>query len=203
MLPDGTILNPTTVEQLREGIPEMLFSSALRARLLLFSSAPSRRQSAVVFVPGSKGMRLKLGEEEGSGGGGGFGIGAEQNDSQSGSNGCEDRMRRVRPGGSSSGCRSSSSGSGRTAQGCVAGVGERDFGLMDCLKSCLLECAKSAAGEGGGGGLGQLRGRDIIATIVPTGGGTLFPGFLSRFKEEVRMITDGNTLFVRVFGLVC
>lgn len=184
MLPDGTMLNSTTVERLREGIPEMLFSSTLRARLFLLVSpphvtSPLHRQSVPNHFPGEgRGERegrisvKKQHEREGSA----F-AGAPSSDDNvvDGSS----RSRRNSHGwGMSGGSAQSHDGGGRG--GTLGHPMMGGDGVMDCMRACILECARSA-----GEGAGQVRGRDLIATVVPTGGGTLFPGFLSRFKEEV------------------
>ncbi|PHJ22531.1 actin-like protein alp3b [Cystoisospora suis] len=184
MLPDGTMLNSATVERLREGIPEMLFSSTLRARLFPVSppppTSPLHRQSRGVFFnfPGvGRGERegrlsvKKQHEREGSACGGG--APSSDDNVVDGS-----RSRHNSRGWGVSGGGHDGSRSG-TSDNSMMGAD----GVMDCMKTCILECARSA-----GDGAGQLRGRDIVATVVPTGGGTLFPGFLSRFKEEIQAL---------------
>ncbi|PFH38121.1 actin-like protein ALP3b [Besnoitia besnoiti] len=56
-----------------------------------------------------------------------------------------------------------------------AARGVCEVGLLDGIKKCIAACA--------GGGAGARR--DVTATIIPTGGGSLYSGFLDRFREEM------------------
>ncbi|KEP65695.1 UNVERIFIED_CONTAM: actin-like protein ALP3b [Hammondia hammondi] len=65
------------------------------------------------------------------------------------------------------------------------GDSERGAKVCDCeLVEAVRECVSAA---------GASR-RDTIAAVIPTGGGTLSPGFLERFREELHVLQQDPAL---------
>ncbi|CBZ56076.1 putative actin-like protein 3b [Neospora caninum Liverpool] len=57
-----------------------------------------------------------------------------------------------------------------------------DRELVEAVKACVLSAGSSR--------------RDTTATVIPTGGGSLYPGFLDRFREEMQALQQDPSLAV-------